>query len=116
MDDDDTWGRTRWFGAPWPSTDRRAPVCEDDAQRVPTPLNEDCMMCGHPIRPDDSGCSMPHLSESGAEWKYTHRVCMLRMSLGCSAHLRGEAHDESLDYYQDALLVEAWLAEHGLPK
>jgi hypothetical protein len=47
--------RTRWFGEPWPDAELRAPVCEDNADRIPTPTYVHCLRCEQPIGPDDQG-------------------------------------------------------------
>jgi hypothetical protein len=45
----------RWYGSPWPSAELRAPICEDDAYRVSTPVGAICLRCERPIRAGDSG-------------------------------------------------------------
>ena len=68
-----------WFGEPWPRADFRAPVCEDDALRVPPPPpGEECVLCGHPIQEGDRGLKIPHMAAPRAdglltyEWRYCH--------------------------------------------
>lgn len=45
----------RWFGEPWPTTELRAPVCEDDAYRVVVPIGKPCLACEKPIKLGDQG-------------------------------------------------------------
>jgi hypothetical protein len=72
-----------WFGEPWPSAALRAPVCEDDRERVPLPPGEDCILCGQPIEEGSQGVVMPHAESS--EWgmyvigvRYNHIDCLSR--------------------------------------
>jgi hypothetical protein len=70
----------QWFGSPWPSADYRAPVCEDDAMRVPPPAaGEECVLCGLDFKPDAKGVVMPHLA---ADWTTEQRYCHLGCLLG----------------------------------
>ena len=72
-----------WFGEPWPSPEFRAPVCEDDALRVPTPAAEICMLCRQPVKPDDRGVVMPHIASDGwTERHYNHIECLIRNVTG----------------------------------
>jgi hypothetical protein len=48
----------RWFGEPWPSELLRAPVCEDDARRIETPVGQICIECLEPIGKEDQGVVM----------------------------------------------------------
>jgi hypothetical protein len=105
----------RWWGEPWPRADYRASVCEDDAFRVPTPVGERCMQCDEEIGPDDRGVMYPgYLDVDG--WKptslYSHIECNIRSVIGCSANLRGEPHDHSVSYREDALRVQEWLDQN----
>lgn len=76
----------KWFGEPWPSAEHRAPVCEDDKDRVPPPPpGERCTDCGEPFRADDRGVVMPHMTASDVmpgmfitELRYWHLDCLLR--------------------------------------
>src|SRR4030095_12564113 len=46
----------KWFGSPWPSDECRAPVCEDDADRVdPPPAGEAGVLCGGVFPPHTPG-------------------------------------------------------------
>lgn len=56
---DDDWSPP-WFGDPWPSTELRAPVCEDDSRRVDTPIGSDCLLCSEAIAEGDRGLINPH--------------------------------------------------------
>lgn len=101
-----------WFGSPWPSAGWRAPVCEDDDLRVPTPVGATCMYCGEDIEPDDRGISFPGYADVDGwvdEALYAHIECNMRTIMGCSANLRGEPCDHSGSYREDARRVQAWL-------
>lgn len=78
-----------WFGDPWPSADYRAPVCEDDADRVPAPIGETCLHCREGITGEDRGILMPYLDVDGRHVGPVHAECLLRMTLGGPAHLMG---------------------------
>ena len=74
----------KWFGEPWPSDDRRAPVCEDDADRVdPPPPGELCVFCNQGFKPDAQGVKMPHMARPSPRelvtyvWRYCHLECLL---------------------------------------
>lgn len=81
------WG---WFGDPWPSG-----ICYDDDDRLreemrkEPPVGEDCVLCGEPIEPGQSGQAMPHLTATGPVVRHVHRECMLREVLGPPEHLDG---------------------------
>ena len=68
-----------WFGSPWPSEELRAPVCDDDALRIPSPPDwELCILCDKPFRAAAQGVRMPHLTAEGhAEERYCHIECLL---------------------------------------
>lgn len=74
-----------WFGNPWPSAEARAPVCEDDAERVPVPVGELCLFCDESIAEDDRGELMGY---SGG-MRAVHIECTFRQSVGGPAHLLG---------------------------
>lgn len=80
----------RWFGEPWPSADRRAPICDDDAERIAVPVGEPCLWCTEAIAATDRGVTMPYLSETGAVVVYIHIECHVRSVVGSIGHLRGE--------------------------
>lgn len=67
-----------WFGEPWPWPDMRAPVCEDDALRVPPPPpGELCTLCDSPFRTNDRGLLMPHIGADGRTGSgYVHLDCL----------------------------------------
>jgi hypothetical protein len=112
---------THWFGNPWPSAQLRAPVCEDDALRIPTPVGSQCMHCGELIDEDDRGLMYPGFVDADsdgepryrAEMLYCHIECNIRSVMGCSANLRGEPHDHEVPYREDARRVQQWLTENG---
>ena len=67
-----------WFGEPWPSAELRAPVCDDDALRIPAPeMWELCILCDKPFAADARGVRMSHLSIGGFEERYCHIECLL---------------------------------------
>lgn len=74
-----------WFGEPWPSEELRAPVCEDDKDRVPPPPpGELCALCGNPIEEGARGVVIPHIEMLDAsqglsmtEIRYNHLGCLL---------------------------------------
>lgn len=106
-------GHIRWFGPPWPRANYRAPVCEDDTYRVPTPVDTQCHLCTEAILEGENGTSMPYYDGKTVTWIYQHRECGLRTVLGCSAKLRGLPCDHENSYRTDALAVEAWVHQHG---
>jgi hypothetical protein len=70
---------TKWFGEPWPSAELRAPVCEDEADRVPPPPpGEECVLCGRGFKPDAQGVAFPHFPGVG-DWqvRYSHIDCLI---------------------------------------
>lgn len=70
---------TLWFGEPWPSAERRAPICEDDSLQVPTPgKGELCTFCDQPFKPGDRGVKMAHITaERKTEARSVHLDCLL---------------------------------------
>jgi hypothetical protein len=107
---------SNWWGSPWPSSQERAPVCGDDRERIPTPVGEPCMHCGVEIQVGEQGVSFPGYTDAPDGWQmemfHTHKACMLRTVLGCSANLEGRGHDHETSYRDDALRVERWVDEH----
>jgi hypothetical protein len=81
----------QWFGEPWPSETARAPVCEDDTLRIPTPVGETCLWCDETIVDGDRGELMPVMRslEGPAEVAYGHIECQFRQVMGGPAHLDG---------------------------
>jgi hypothetical protein len=71
-----------WFGEPWPADWRkngRAPVCEDDAQRVETPVGDVCLYCEGPIGETDQGILMPYVkADRSATVSGVHILCLIR--------------------------------------
>lgn len=69
----------KWFGDPWPSAEYRAPVCEDDADRVPVPVGGSCAYCDKPISERDRGIVIPHLGTAARldVETYWHLGCFL---------------------------------------
>lgn len=68
-----------WFGEPWPSAEERAPVCDNDADRVPVPVGQVCGQCGEPLAPRARGVVIP--STTDEPW---HLECLLYNTLGPS--------------------------------
>lgn len=70
---------TEWFGEPWPSAKRRAPICEDDTLQVPVPPEGDlCTFCDKPFAPGDRGIKMGHITaELTSEVRSVHLDCLL---------------------------------------
>jgi hypothetical protein len=85
--------RVRWFGHPWPNDVDRAPICEDDADRVELPPGTVCMECGKKIKSHEQGVVMASvgaiegsfLISLGYERHWVvaeHLECMLYQTLG----------------------------------
>lgn len=78
----------KWFGEPWPSPERRAPVCEDDADRIDVPVGKPCERCQRVFEPADRGVAIPFVTR-GLDWgtaqvqeTYHHAKCFLATVLG----------------------------------
>ena len=78
----------KWFGEPWPSAELRAPVCEDDADRMPVPVGEPCARCQRPFGARDRGVAIPFVT-GGLDWEavqiqeiYHHIRCFLAGVIG----------------------------------
>lgn len=85
--------RIQWFGEPWPSAERRAPICADDSNKIATPVNTNCLECKKPIEEKHrgvvTGCSpgiWGHwiLDRDGARVPVCsyHLVCWLKEVVG----------------------------------
>lgn len=98
----------KWFGEPWPSG-----ICYDDegrllsANRVDYPLGRSCGECETRFGLRDSGVRIP--GHDGTVW--LHKECLLRVTLGCAAHLEGRPHDHTVSVREDALAVWEWVRE-----
>jgi hypothetical protein len=109
-----------WFGEPWPSAEERAPVCEDDAQRVETPVGSDCLFCDDQVAEGDRGTLTMALipGPGGPRWSLepVHAECGLRNVLGGAGHLAGMHPDcdGGLSRRVSALLVAEWVDEMGV--
>jgi hypothetical protein len=88
------WMR-QWFGEPWPTPDRRAEVCADDALRIDTPVGEMCVECDEAVVAGDRGYRMASVAvsildsevvDAEAELVIVHAECLLRSMLGGPAH------------------------------
>lgn len=119
---------SQWFGEPWPSAELRAPVCDDDALRVPTPVGEGCMWCLEEIGAEDRGVVVPcvemRLGRQVVELRPIHIECHVRSAL-VPAHLLGTCSCHGVDApaaddpdlgmtaREASLWVMDWLAVHG---
>lgn len=107
-----------WFGDPWPDARNPAPVCEQPAMRVPTPVGARCPLCDEEIVEGDRGELMLYMFDSdGIGVRPVHVECQLRAVLGGPAHLRGtctccggtDDPDLGLSRREAALVVwESW--------
>lgn len=75
----------KWFGEPWPSEELRASVCEDDTQRIPVPVGEECTLCTEEIMQNDRGVALGHLQVDEVnphltwiEQRYVHVDCLVK--------------------------------------
>lgn len=96
-----------WFGEPWPRPEWRAPICEDDALRIPTPVGQKCILCDEEIVEGDRGTQY-------ANGPFAHAECGLRSVTGNHLHVAGmcrhtgDCNDLSnLSYRDEAKLVWA---------
>jgi hypothetical protein len=106
---------TLWWGSPWPSEALRAPVCSDDALRVPVPVGKACTLCDVLIEETDRGVSMMGIGEDRKAYPVQEHIeCQMRNVMGCFVGLRsdGTEHDHSGSYQDDALRVWAWIQTH----
>lgn len=110
---------TYWFGKePWPSAEERASVCDDDTQRVPTPVGAECLLCTEQIVEGDRGTL--HANFHGG-LDPVHVECGMREVLGGAGHLAAEPHgpggcgdpDGGLSRRESALLVWEWVERMG---
>jgi hypothetical protein len=58
----------KWFGEPWPSAEERAPVCETDEDKIPTPAGKACVGCDREIVDEDQGIVMAASAGIPAAW------------------------------------------------
>lgn len=76
----------KWFGEPWPSAELRAPVCEDDADRMLVPVGYACTHCGEAIEATDRGVAIPFLPVDHRPFDvYYHAKCFLADVIGDAA-------------------------------
>ncbi len=120
---------TRWFGEPWPSEAFRAPVCADDADRVPVPVSGVCLFCEELVDEDDQGTMMPFTTAEDfvnrrgiTGFHPLHVECLIRQTLGPVAYLEGRCTHaggtedciiESQSKRQDAQATYRWVQERG---
>lgn len=108
-----------WFGDPWPQAEYRAPVCQDDLFRAPTPTDVDCVMCGERIVEGDRGTSLGVVRMPGyvTETGWMHAECSLRSVVGNVAHVSGQCQhtgqcneiEADKSYRQQSLDVWAYM-------
>lgn len=104
----------KWFGEPWPSADLRAPICENDADRVETPVGSACLLCTTPIEADHRGVIMNTITAGPTMHQQpVHIECDYRNIVGNHLHVTGqcshvgECNEKStLSYREEAL--EVW--------
>jgi len=104
-----------YFGESW-----EAPVNEG-ARRVPTPVDESCLLCGVPIAEGDRGVFALDGTRDEPRFPPEHIECSLRSVLGGIGHLEDHEHwclgqddpDGGHSYRDSALLVWAWAETHG---
>jgi hypothetical protein len=90
----------RWFGKPWPSDDRRAPICEDDEYQVHAPVGYQCGRCDELFEAEDQGIVMAYAGAPLAGNTFTletedgeavviaeHLHCFLYSTLGFNPRL-----------------------------
>lgn len=110
-----------WWGEPWPSEHLRAPVCEDDSERVPVPVGLPCLACRELIREGERGTVTSALVDGEGGWPEAtaapiHVECSLRTVIGGAGHHADHARwcveardpDAGLTYRRSALLVTQW--------
>lgn len=114
---------SRWWGEPWPSEHLRAPVCEDDALRVPVPVGEPCLWCEEAIKSGDRGEETAFVDRmSVLRIGQFHIECAMRQALGGPAHLLGcclccggdQDPDLGMSPREAALWVWEWVQENGV--
>lgn len=70
-----------WFGEPWPSAARRAPVCSDDGYRAAVPIGIPCDICKVPFVAASQGVLIPMTWEPNG-WTAYHIDCFMGMIMG----------------------------------
>jgi len=109
-----------WFGAPWPSAALRAPVCDDDRLRVPTPVGTPCVLCDEQIACVDRGTFVAVITSVGEPVRMVpaHIECSFRSVVGGVAHLKGTCtchggdDDPDLGHRRRSAL-EVWMMFHA---
>lgn len=81
--------RNTYFGEPWD-----APITDDPAQQVPTPVGEPCTHCDMAVVEGEQGLMMLHIGLDADGKTYgrvrpVHRECHLRGVLGPVSHMEG---------------------------
>lgn len=101
-------------------------MCEDDTQRVETPVGGSCLYCSVEIREGDQGGFVGALTDGADGWPTSatepvHAACLLREVIGGAGHLVAAPHakgtcdpDGGLSRYQSAKLVQRWVDQMGL--
>lgn len=104
----------RYFGQAWSA------LMLGEIEQVPTPVGKECLLCEEPIRDDDRGFMVPHLTGSLFEEKPNHRECLARSIFGGIEHLAaplghpiGTCYDNStLSYRESSLQAWEWLQKN----
>jgi len=118
---------TAWFGEPWPSAELPASICENPAQRVPTPVGEPCLHCGEEISSGDRGVLQQalNLGPDGRPISLVgalHIECLMRMTVGGPGHLLGVCScgdgpgcdpDMGMSPREAALRTWNWIQDEG---
>lgn len=76
-----------WFGEPWPSSDRRAEICSDDAYHRDVPVGIPCFVCNVDFVQADQGVLIPMALDRDG-WTASHLSCFIGMILGKKGHRR----------------------------
>lgn len=111
-----------WFGEPWPSADLRAPICENDAERVETPVGDVCLLCEELIEEGDRGILMNTITAGPTvHVRPVHMECEVRSVMGNHLHVTGQCsyigecvEKSTLTYRQEALEVWRWLNDRAV--
>jgi len=104
-----------WFGAPWPSEELRAPVCEDDTLRVPTPIGWLCALCDERIASVDRGTFIYAVSDDRpGRVQPVHVECSYRSVMGGIGHQKrtctcfGGKDDPDMGLTRRQSALEVW--------
>ena len=108
-----------WFGEPWPSSELRASICEEDKYRIETPVGELCLLCGEAIETWAQGIQYGFIVDgttsnpAASLGPYAHIECQFRSVVGNLDHWQGHCHyvgecnDKSTKSYREEA-IEIW--------